>query len=191
MKPRRLSILASLLAVAVGVGGCGNRPAQRRSADPENFGVYVDANHITYQLEISRELNGFSTEDAQYLAGLPAGTAAPTRAQEWYAVFMWAWNQNKHALPTAPANDFDIVDTQGNTYYPEPLNPSMNPYAWTSQELQPHQTEPAPDTTASFGPTGGQVLVFKIATTAYANRPLTLQIRDPAGQVQATVPLDQ
>lgn len=191
MRARRLPILASLLAIAVGVAGCGNRPAERHSADPENFGVYVSANRITYQLELSRELNGYSTEDAQYLEGLPAGITAPTPDEEWYAVFMWAWNQNKHALPTAPATDFDIVDTQGNMYHPEPLNPSMNPYAWTSQTLQPHATEPGPDTTASFGPTGGQVLIFKINTSAYANRPLTLQIRGPQGQVDATIPLDQ
>ena len=35
--------------------------------------MYVDAGPITYQLQISRQLNQYATEDSQYLAGLPAG----------------------------------------------------------------------------------------------------------------------
>jgi hypothetical protein len=178
--------------LALGVAGCGDSPAHRHYADPGNFGVYVQAGSVTYQMEISRELNGYSTEDAQYLEGLPKGTTAPSPDQEWYAVFVWAWNQTHHYQTTAPLSAFDIVDTQGNTYYPEKINPQMNPYQWTSQTLAPRGTEPAPDTTASFGPTQGQVLVFKINTTAYANRPLELQIRGGTlHKVEATISLDQ
>jgi hypothetical protein len=177
--------------MVLGITGCGNKPAQKHAADPENFGVYVNAGLITYQMQISRELNGYSTEDAQYLSGLPKGTTAPTPTQEWYAVFMWAWNQNKHPLHTAPLAAFDVVDTQGTMYHPEAIDPHLNPYQWTSQLLQPRQTEPGPDTTAFFGPTQGQLLLFKISTTAYANRPLTLQIRGAGNRVEAVVPLDQ
>jgi hypothetical protein len=178
--------------MALALAGCGNDPKSRHAADPENFGVYVQAGPITYQLQISRELNGYSTEDSQYLEGLPKGTTAPSPTQEWYGVFMWAWNQNKHYENTAALNDFDIVDTQGNEYRPEAINPHLNPYQWTSQLLPPKGTEPEPDTTAYFGPTQGQLLLFKISTTAYANRPLSLQIRGGLlHQVQATIPLDQ
>jgi hypothetical protein len=178
--------------LALGLSGCGNSPKLRHDADPENFGVYVNAGPITYQLQISRELNGYSTEDAQYLQGLPKGTTAPTPTQEWFGVFMWAWNQNKNFENTAALNEFDIVDTQGNTYHPEPINGMLNPYQWTSMRLAPKQTEPQPDTTAYFGPTQGQLLLFKISTTAYANRPLVLQIRGGLqNAVQATIPLDQ
>ena len=178
--------------MALGLSGCGNHPRLRHSGDPQNFGVYINAGPITYQMEISRELNGYSTEDSQYLEGLPKGTTAPNATQEWYAVFMWAWNQNKHPEYTAPLSAFDIVDTQGTVYRPEPIDPHVNPYQWTSQLLQPKETEPQPDTTAFFGPTQGQLLLFKISTTAYANRPLTLQIHGGANnQVEATVPLDQ
>jgi hypothetical protein len=193
VRARRVPILcSSLVILALGVSGCGNNPARRHAADAENFGVYVWAGNITYQLEISRELNGYSTEDSQYLEGLPKGTTAPTRDQEWYGVFMWAWNQTKQYQTTAPLSDFDIVDTEGDMYYPEPIKPTLNPYQWTAQKLAPRATEPEPDTTAYFGPTQGQVLVFKINTTAYANRPLTLQIRGgPQHAVEATIPLDQ
>ena len=192
MRARRVpTLLSSLVILALGVSGCGNKPRFRHSADPGNNAVYVYSGPITYQLQISRELNGYSTEDSQYLAGLPAGTTAPTPTQEWFGVFMWAWNQSKHAYNTAPLSAFDIVDTEGIMYHPEPINPKVNPYQWTSQLLLPKGTEPAPDTTAFFGPTQGQLLLFKISTTAYANRPLVLQIRGPQNQVQASIPLDQ
>jgi len=191
VRARRVPILMSSLVLAIGVAGCGNDPARRHAADPENFGVYVWAGNITYQLQISRELNGFSTEDSQYLEGLPKSTVPPTANQEWYGVFVWAWNQTKQYQQTAPLSAFDIVDTQGNMYHPYPINPAENPYQWTSQQLAPRATEPAPDTTAYFGPTQGQLLLFKIDTSAYANRPLTLQIRGGAlNQVEATIPLD-
>ena len=191
MRARRVTILLSSLVLAFGVSGCGNRPKHRHTDDPGNDAAYVFAGPITYQLQISRELNGYSTEDSQYLEGLPKGTAAPTPDEEWYAVFIWAWNQTKQYQSTAPLTDFDIVDTQGNMYRPYPIDPHVNPYQWTSQLLAPKGTEPAPDTTAFFGPTQGQVLVFKINTSAYANRPLTLQIRGTQNRVEATIPLDQ
>jgi hypothetical protein len=193
VRARRVPILcSSLVILALGLAGCGNNPKLRHDADPGNFGVYVQAGPITYQLQISRELNGYSTEDSQYLAGLPKDTTAPTPTEEWYGVFMWAWNQNKGYQTTAPPSAFDVVDTQGNMYHPEPINPLLNPYQWTAQRLAPKQTEPQPDTTAYFGPTQGQLLLFKISTTAYANRPLMLQIRGGAqNQVEATIPLDQ
>ena len=192
MRARRVPILcSSLVILALGLAGCGNNPPRRHAADPGNFGVYVWAGPITYQLQISRELNGYSTEDSQYLMGLPKGTTAPTPDQEWFAVFMWAWNETHQYQTTAPLSAFDLIDTQGNTYRPEPINPLQNPYQWTPQRLAPRATEPAPDTTAFFGPTQGQLLLFKISTTAYANRPLVLQIRGAQNQVQATIPVDQ
>ena len=190
MRARRVTILISSLLLAVGISGCGNKPHPRHHADAGNDATYVFAGPISYQLEISRELNGFSTLDSQYLHGLPANTTAPGPDQEWYGVFMWAWNQTKTAQYTAPPTDFDIVDTQGNMYHPYPIDPNDNPYAWTSELLRPNQTEPIPDSTAFFGPTGGGELLFKINTTAYANRPLTLQIRGSQNQVEATIPLD-
>jgi hypothetical protein len=192
VRARRVpTLLSSLVILALGLTGCGNKPAFRHTADPGNFGVYVYAGPLTYELQISRELNGYSTEDSQYLAGLPTGTTAPTPTQEWFGVFMWAWNQTKQSHYTVPLTAFDVVDTQGIMYHPLAINPQANPYQWTSQLLPPKGTEPEPDTTAYFGPTQGQLLLFKISTTAYANRPLTLQIRGAQNQVQATIPLDQ
>ena len=60
------------MALAVGLAACG-QTSQPSSA--ENDGVYVDAGPITYQLQVSRQLNQYAAEDSQYLAGLPTGRA--------------------------------------------------------------------------------------------------------------------
>lgn len=188
MSARRLWITACALMLAFGVAACGNKQAHPSVADANNNGSYVDAGPVTYQLEVSRVLNPYSTEDSQYVKGLPSGTAAPTADEEWYGVFLWAKNQTKETQTTA--DNFVIVDTQGNRYYPLKLNPDVNPYAWTSQRLAPLGIQPGPDTTASFGPTQGQMLLFKIGNSAYANRPLTLEILSPGDQKLGSISLD-
>ena len=90
----------------------------------------------------------------------------------------------------ATASSFDIIDTQGNKYAAVPLDANLNPFAWIARPLRPSRTEPDPSSIAAFGPTQGTELLFKINTSAYSNRPLTLEIRGPSQQVQATVSLD-
>ena len=176
MSARRLWILACALGVAVGLAACG------QTSQPTsllNNGVYVNAGPITYQLQISRELNPFLVEDRQYVAGLPTGVGAIGPNQLWYGVFLWAKNQT--GTPHLTARVFDIVDSSGDRFYPIHLNAELNGYAWTQQELAPSAVEPTPNTTASFGPTQGGLLLFKLPTAVYSNRPLTLQIHAPGG----------
>jgi hypothetical protein len=185
---RRLWTAACALILAFGVAACGHKQAHPTVADANNNGGYIDAGPVTYQLEVSRVLNPYSTEDSQYIKGLPAGTRAPTADEEWYGVFLWAKNQTNK--PQTTADNFVIVDTQGIKYYPLKLNTDVNPYAWTAQRLAPLGIQPGPDTTASFGPTQGQILLFKIGNSAYANRPLTLEILSPTGKTLGSISLD-
>jgi hypothetical protein len=185
---RRLWTTACALMLAFGVAACGHKEAHPSVADANNNGAYVDAGPVSYQLQVSRVLNPYGTEDSQYVRGLPSGTSGPTADEEWYGVFLWAKNQTNKTQTTA--NNFVIVDTQGNRYYPLKLNADVNPYAWTSQRLAPLAVQPGPDTTASFGPTQGQMLLFKIGNSAYANRPLTLEILSPSNQKLASISLD-
>lgn len=186
VRRRRLGVLVCALGVSVALTACGT---SNQPPTSENNGVYITAGPLTYQLQISRLLNQFSTEDSLYVAGLPAGTSKTlTPTQLWYGVFMWAKNQTDKTHFTT--GNFDIVDTVGDKYFPLRLNRALNPYSWTSQPLHPGATEPALDTAASFGPTQGGLLLFKLPTTIYDNRPLTLQILSPTGQVWGSVQLD-
>ena len=186
--PSRLSrplLLGCALLVAVGASACG------RVANPpseENNGVYEQAGNVTYQLQVSRQLNPYSTEDKQYVTGVPAADSRLGPTQLWYGVFLWAKNQTD-SVQTSTDN-FDIVDTTGRHYLPLPLSRSLNNYAWTARRLSPGSIEPAPGTTAYYGPTQGGLLLFKLSNAVYSNRPLTLEIRSPTGQVEASISLD-
>jgi hypothetical protein len=180
---RRLVIVVGALAVVLGTTACGQIA---RPGAGDNEGVYVDAGPLTYQVQISRELNQFNIEDKEYLSGVSA--TAPTPDQEWFGVFLWAKNET-HANHVT-ATSFDIVDTVGNKYYPVPINAAVNPYAWTATTLKPLDIYPKPDSTAYFGPTQGGELLFKLNNSIYSNRPLTLEIH-AAGQTKpTTVSLD-
>jgi hypothetical protein len=185
---RRLGTFACTVALALGLAACGHKEAHPSVADANNNGGYVDAGPITYQLQVSRILNPYGAEDSQYVKGLPAGTPALTPSQVWYGVFLWAKNQTDRNQTTT--DNFVIVDTQGNKYYPLKLNTAENPYAWTSMTLRPLEVQPGPSTTASNGPTQGGLLLFKINNSAYANRPLTLYILGSSNQRLASISLD-
>jgi hypothetical protein len=181
---RRLPLLAVAVPLALGLSACGRKLKNPHRAD--NEGVYVDAGSLSYQVQLSRALNPASKEDRSYLTGVTA--SPPTPSQVWFAVFMWAKNET-HANHTT-TDSFDIIDSQNHRYYPVTLNPSLNSYAWTSQTLRPLDIEPSPDTTASFGPTQGAEVLFKLDTTVYSNRPLTLEIRAPGQAEPSAVSLD-
>ncbi|MBV9335394.1 MAG: hypothetical protein JO262_04150 [Solirubrobacterales bacterium] len=185
MSGRLLWITACVFGLAVGLGACGEAS---QPTSVLNNGVYVTSGPITYQLQVSRELNPYLTEDAQYVSGLPTGAGALGANQLWYGVFLWAKNQTKHSELTA--HSFDIVDSGNHHYYPLQLNAGLNGYAWTPQLLPPAGQEPKLNTTASFGPTQGGLLLFKLPTAVYSNRPLTLEIFPPGGGKQGDISLD-
>jgi hypothetical protein len=185
---RRPLILVCALVLALGVAACGGS-TPGNVADANNNGAYVNAGHMTYQLQVSRQLNEYLTEDSQYVKGLPAGVSPNLPADEmWYGVFLWAKNQTNAPLTTT--DNFKIVDTQGDTYYPLRLNTALNPFAWTAQTLRPGAVQPDPETIAGQGATQGGLLLFKVNTNVYSNRPLTLFILGSSDQKLASISLD-
>lgn len=186
MRPRRAACIITV-ACALLAAGCGDHHSN--FADANNGGTYVDAGPLTYQLQVSRELNQYSPEDSGYLRGLPKSAGSLSPNQLWFGVFLWAKNVGDQTAKST--GNFDIVDTQGNVYKPVKLDPAANPYVWTAQALAPGATEPGQNTTPGTAPTGGQLLLFKLNNSIYDNRPLTLQIRSPSSdKVWATISLD-
>jgi hypothetical protein len=184
MSHRRRWTVVAAAALSLALTACGHKQSHPTAVD--NEGVYVDAGPLSYQVQISRQLNPFNIEDREYLNGVSAPRAKPDEL--WFAVFLWARNETGANHNTA--TQFDIVDTQGTKYYPVPINPAVNPYAWTSQTLKPDGTQPAPDSSAYFGPTQGDELLFKLNDSVYSNRPLTLQIYAPGQAQPSSVSLD-
>jgi hypothetical protein len=183
--------LVFVALAAVLAAGCG--ASEKHYADANNVGSYVHAGPLSYQLQVSRELNPYTPEDSEYIKGVAKSDATLSSSQMWFGVFMWA--QNTTSKPLTTTDSFDIVDTQGNVYKPVKINANLNPYAWTSEPLAPGMTEPNANNTAGLGAPGGGLLLFKLPAVGrnsiYDNRPLLLQIRSPSGsQVWATISLD-
>lgn len=148
---------------------------------------YFFAGKMTYQIQISRQLNPYSTEDVQYLAGLAGAQRIPA-SDMWFGVFLWAKNQSGGYATTT--DRFTLHDSSGDVYYPVKLNPLLNPFAWTAQTLAPDDTEPGNDTTASNGPTQGGLVLFEVSQSVYSNRPLTLYVYPPGHSKPSLASLD-
>jgi hypothetical protein len=179
----RLLVLCALLALAA--AGCGNKQDVRTLGETE--GIYIDLGELQYQVQISRQLNEFETEDKAYLAGLPAGYPEPGADEEWFAVFIRV--SNPHDRTLRPSDNFQIRDTQEQTYTPVPLSAS-NVFAYRPTPLGPNDLIPQPDSPAGNGPTQGSLLLFKIKQTSLQNRPLELRILAPGSSDVGIVDLD-
>ena len=92
--------------------------------------------------------------------------------------------------PYRTSDNFKIVDTQGITYYPIKLNPALNPYVWTSQLLPYEGTYPVQDSVQSLGESQGGLVLFKLNSSAYSDRPLTFYILNHRGQKLGSISLD-
>lgn len=174
------------------MGGCGlsNRKTLTDVSQNElSAGAepYFDVGPITYQVQESRQLNPFLPDDAQYFTGV-AGAQNLAPSKLWFGVFLWAKNQTAQTHTTA--GRFQLVDSSGHIYYPTTLNASSNPFAWSAMKLSQNGTEPALDSTAASGPTGGSLVLFEVDQSIYSNRPLTLEIFAPGATKPSTVSLD-
>jgi hypothetical protein len=185
---RTLTIALAALLSATALAACGsnNQPTQHG----ESEGDYVKAGPLVYQVQLSRELNPGNVEDRQYLAGLPSGTAKPAGDEEWFGV--WLRVQNPTDRSALDASELKIVDTLGNVYRPIPL-PKTNVFSYQPRNLpgtsgQP--IEPDPSSIAGSGPIQGAMVLFKLKTSVYSNRPLELEISPPGGGAPSTVSLD-
>jgi hypothetical protein len=179
----QLVILIIGVLLVTGLSACGRKS---HPTEGDNEGLYIDAGPITYQVQLSRQLNPSSIEDRTYFQGVSSVATNPD--QLWFGIFLWARNPTTSDQSTS--DRFDIIDTQGNRYYPVPLNAQVNPFAWTAQTLAPKATQPAPGSIPFFSPTQAQELLFKLNESIYSNRPLTLEIYASGQAKPSTISLD-
>lgn len=179
-----MALLAALTLVACGGG------TKDPTTHGEGEGSYIQAGPLIYQVQMSRELNPRNVEDIEYLQGLPADTPRLAGDEEWFGVWLRVQNATDEVHPSA--SDFRIIDTTGAEYTPIAL-PATNafsyqPTAVESADGQP--VKPDPESGAGSGPIQGSMLLFKLNTSVYANRPLELEITPPGGGEPSSVVLD-
>ena len=182
-----VAVLATLALSGCAIDGRNNLKIISQTELASGAEPYFFAGNMTYQIQESRQLNPFDTGDVQYLAGLKNAQSIPGNMM-WFGVFLWAKNQSKHIAMTT--DHFTMTDSSGATYYPVKLNPQVNSYAWTAQALSPDGIEPNADSTASYAPIGGGLILFELPTSVYSNRPLTLDVYGAPGQKASTISLD-
>lgn len=185
MTAGRTLLLIAAAVCSVVLSACGY-VANVKSASSE--AIYVDVGQLKYQVQFSRELNPYDTEDASYLQGLPPATVALTPAQAWFGIFMLVLNE--HGQPHQAAYGYYMTDTAGDVYRPTPI-PGQNPFAYHSVSVAPYQRIPLVGSLAALGPTSGAALLFKVPLSSFDNRPLVLHIVNPANPHEvASVNLD-
>ena len=184
---RRLAVIAVAL-IALMASGCGGEK-QKLASFADTEGIYLTINNLTYQIQLSRYLNGHDIEDEEYLKGLPSGTSPPGGDSVWFGVWMRVENQTLGTLPSA--NTYEIVDTQHNVYRPIPIDTSINPFALRIGAPVPAgEVVPFPSSAAGQGPIQGSLILFKIKVDSLQNRPLELHFSNGGGTQVGTYSLD-
>jgi hypothetical protein len=184
----RLLLLPAALLAALTLAACGGHKQPTEHGEGE--GAYIQAGPLIYQVQLSRQLEPGNVEDAEYLEGLPAGEQPLAGDELWFGV--WMRVQNATDDEHESAEEFKIVDTIGTEYEPIEL-PASNPFAYQPALLRSEAGQPVypdPDSGAGAGPVQGSLLLFKLNTSAYANRPVELEIESPEGGEHSTVELD-
>jgi hypothetical protein len=189
---RKLPLAVLALVAVLALSACGDSHTRVTTGTYAGEGgkaaPYLDVGPLVYQVEVSRELNPFNSEDASYLQGVSEGESKLEPNQEWFAVFVQVYNTTNQSHEAA--DEFTITDTQNHKYTPLTLS-QANAYAYRAGTVAAHGQLPLPDTTAGEGPTAGALLLFKIPVESLSNRPFQIKIVDSSDPQQtASAELD-
>jgi hypothetical protein len=176
------------------LGGCGSSHTKvttgTYAGESGASAPYLDVGPLTYQVQLSRQLNPYDIGDSPYLQDLPPAEQRLEAGQEWFGVFIQVYNHNSRAHPAASPPTVTILDTQGNLYVPVEPGPS-NQFAYRGGLVPGNGRLPELDTVASSGSTQGALLLYKIQTVSLDNRPLTVRVVNPNNAAQtASAELD-
>ena len=189
----KLSLLALLLAATLALSACSDNSHTRvttgtYAGESGQNAPYLNVGPLIYEVQLSRELNPYDTEDSSYLAGLTPLQRRLRPGEEWFGVFLQVYNES--STPHLAATNITISDTQNNIYAPLAPAPT-NEFAYRGGLLAPKARIPALNTVAANGVTQGALLLFKIQVVSLDNRPLELKIVDPLDPSQtASAELD-
>jgi hypothetical protein len=181
MAARKLGLLAVLLVSMLVLSACSDNSHTRVSTgtyagESGQNAPYLNVGPLIYEVQLSRELNPYDTEDSTYLSGLTPVQRKLGPGEEWFAVFLQVYNGT--SIAHAATTDISISDTQENIY--TPVVPALtNEFAYRGGLVPASGRIPALDTTAANGPTQGSLVLFKIKIVSLDNRPIEIKFVDP------------
>jgi len=166
------AVLAAVVAIGAGVvlSGCDTAPENANQVT-EGQGIKLD--DLLFNVQITRELNPFDTEDKAYLVGQKS-----LGPDEYYlGVFMRIDNEGDASaqVPT----DMNVVDTVGDTFRPLPSNSLFA--LKLGDTIHGGDQLPEGESVAANGPIQGSMVLFRIDSSAIQDRPLTLHITTSTG----------
>ncbi len=194
-RPRKLIAVLAAGLTAVALAACGNADVKETSGTYSGVGgagaPYLSVGPLVYNVQISRSLNPYDTEDSAYLVGLPAAQRELHPGEEWFGVFMQVINKTGKSHQVADASDITVSDTEGDVYHPVEIG-QTNLYAYRSgMSVPPENQLPTPSSTAASGPINGLLLLYRLKLTSLENRPWTIKIVSPSNPGEkATAELD-
>lgn len=196
MSLRRTAATVLALALVTTLAACGKKHEKIVEAETEAF--FVDVGGLSYQVQVSRELNARDVEDQGYLKGLPPGTPSLAPTESWFGVFLRVGNEEDR--PAMAAEEFQVHDTTyeegqvcvpaNGCYEPVRLDVRENPFAYAPSQIDPDEAYPTTASVAEAGVTQASLLVFRVPYAAYDNRPLELKIKSSGSDVEGTIVLD-
>jgi hypothetical protein len=192
LRPSLLVVLLVLVPVLLSACGSSHSRISTGTYAGENGAgaPYLNVGPLVYEVQQSRQLSPYDTEDMSYLSGLTPAQRALAPGEEWFGVFLQVFNHHDIPYPAATGLGLVLTDTQRNTYVP--ISPgASNEFAYRPKNVPGRGRLPEPDTVAANGPTQGALLLYKIKTVSLDNRPLEIKIVDPADVTQtASAELD-
>jgi hypothetical protein len=176
---RRLALAACVVGLSGGLVACGEE--EPGVDEPAREGLALELDGVDYNVFITRQLNPEIPPDDAYYTG-----PEPPPDETLFGVFIQVCNHSDDSRGTA--EEFKVVDNQGNEFEPEELE-ADNAFAYEPQELDPEECIPEAGSVAQLGPTAGSMLLFRLPLQVTENRPLELEI-EGEGDEHLTFELD-
>ena len=178
--PARLVAFACLAVLALGASACGDE--EPGVDEPAREGLALELDGVDYNVFITRQLNPAIPPDDAYVEA-----AEPEPTDTLYGIFLQTCNTSDE--PQGTAEEFMIVDAQGNEFEPDEL-PLNNRFAYHPRELLPQECIPEAGSVAQLGPTAGSMLLFTLPLENTEYRPLELEINGGGDEGGLTFELD-
>jgi hypothetical protein len=177
---RKFALAVPTVLAVVALSACGDSHTivseGTYAGESGNAAPYLDVGPLTYQVQLSRELNPSNAEDASYLQGLSPAERQLGPGQEWFGVFLQVYNNTSRELQAS--TNITISDTQENVYSPI-LPDETNQFIFRGGTVPAKSQIPAPGTITADAPTQGELVLYKIQIFSLENRPLELKIVSP------------
>jgi hypothetical protein len=182
---RLLAVAAVSLSAMGGLSACG---AEHEVKEGITEGIYVSTGELKYQVQISRVLNPSDWEDRDYLKGISSADQTLASDEDWFGVFIRAFNETDDPHPAA--TEFTITDTTGREFRPVRIDTNLNPVAFRPQVVDGGEQLPLANSLGRVNSTQGGLILYKIPSANFENRPLEFFIKAPVGDDEARVTLD-